>query len=213
MRAPAGPEGGGSRRPALTMMLPLHDLPLPGLPQLRTAGTEAPPPPYTGGGTGAPGRAAPPERERESSVRLHKFAYIAHICMHLHRCGGAARQPTGCIGGGHRGAASLRPPPAGATGDPGVPSRGGQGGVRVGLATLASLGRGASAEGQRWHLLAGCPAGARYHPGVNQGRLWEPRKESQQRTWLRSSLLVGGGADVIPGQARRWVSASRPRSQ
>ena len=84
-------------------------------------------------------------------------------------------------------------------GDPGVPSREGQGDIKVGLATLASLGRGASAEGQRWHLLAVCPAGARYHPGINRDRLWELRKESQQRTVLTSSLLVGGGADVIPG--------------
>lgn len=96
---PSGPEGGGSPGPALTMMPPPHDLPLPGLQQLRTAGTAAPPPPYTGGGTGALGRAAPPETIPCDSVRLHKFACVARICILLHRCGSAVRQPAGCIGG------------------------------------------------------------------------------------------------------------------
>lgn len=180
-------------------MPPPHDLPLPGLQQLRTAGTAAPPPPYTGGGTGALGRAAPPETIPCVCINLRALCVFAYFCIDAALLSGSR---LGALVESPRSRTPPDPPApclAGATGDPGVPSGDGHGGIRVGLTALAGLGRGASAEGQRWHLLGGCPAGARHHPGIDRERLWELRKEKQQRTWLRSSLLVGVGADVIPG--------------
>lgn len=181
------------------MMPPPHDLPLPGLQQLRTVGTAAPPPPYTGGGTGALGRAAPPGTGPRVCINLRALSVFAYFCIDA------------ALLSGSRLGALVESPRSSTPPDPPLPAsqgpretrefpRGtGMGGIRVGLTTLAGLGRGASAEGQRWHLLGGCPAGARHHPGINRERLWELRKEKQQRTWLRSSLLVGVGADVIPG--------------
>lgn len=113
-----------------------------------------------------------------------------------------------------RGAASPGPPrslPLRGHGRPGGPLEGRAGGHKGWSGYACRSCRGASAEGQRWRLLAGCPAGARHHPGINRDRLRELRKGSQQRAWLRPPLLVGGRADVIPGRAWSWVSASHPR--
>lgn len=97
--APAGPEGGGSPGPALTMMLPLP-------PPHRPASPRAAAAPHGRDGRVAAAlyrgrhRGSGADRPaRDSSVRSHKFAYVAHICIHLHRYGGATRQPAGCNGG------------------------------------------------------------------------------------------------------------------
>lgn len=97
--APAGPEGGGSPGPALTMMLPLP-------PPHRPASSRAAAAPHGRDGRVAAAlyrgrhRGSGADRPaRDSSVRSHKFAYVANICIHLHRYGGAARQPAGCNGG------------------------------------------------------------------------------------------------------------------
>lgn len=108
------------------------------------------------------------------------------------------RRLGGCTGGSPRSSIPRFSPHSLATGDPRVPPSEGHGDIRVGLATRAGLGREASAEGQRLHFLAGCPA-ARHHPGINREKLCELRREIQQRTWLRSSLLAGVGAEVTPG--------------
>lgn len=57
------------------------------------------------------GRHRPSGAERralDSSGRLHKFVYNAHISIHLHRCSCVARQPAVCIAGATK---EQHPPP------------------------------------------------------------------------------------------------------
>lgn len=177
------------------MMPPLpHDLPVPGLLQLRAPGRarrrrlipEAVP--ALRGGLPRP----------DSPEPSHRFACIARICTDWW-----AVLPGGVHWWGSRGAS-----PDSGTGDPGLPSRKGAAGHKGSSCYACWSWRRGSAEEQRRHLPAWCSACKRHHPATNQERLQGLKQESQQRTWPMSSLLVALGADVI--QAMSQVSGSHP---
>lgn len=123
------------------MMPPPHDPASPRAAAAPHAGRAAPPPPYTGGGTGTSRPA------RDGSLRLHKFACVAHICIDLPTSGFAAQ--AGCMGAAteeqHPPGPRRSPPRRGRGRAGGCSPKKGKGAQRLVLLRLLVLG-------QRWHL-------------------------------------------------------------